>query len=129
LLVAAVFFLLVFSNALPRFSFGFLMSFAYVLFFRISVFFFSQVLVPCNTGDHWVLCQVFLKEGKVKMYDSFCPRTGENYRLKDIAGLLYLLPSILKHANYYEHMKMSPHTSPFTAENIEPTIIPQQDDG
>ncbi|KAK0591108.1 hypothetical protein LWI29_035672 [Acer saccharum] len=87
------------------------------------------VLVPCNTGDHWVLCEVFLKEGKVNLYDSLCDRNGKSDRLKDIPGLLYLLPSILKHSGYYEHMKMPPHTSPFTAENIEPTILPQQDDG
>ena len=90
---------------------------------------YPQVLIPCNTGDHWVLCQVFLKEGKVHMYDSLCDRTGKKDRLKDIQGLLYLLPSILKHANYYGEMKMRPHTSPFTVENIDPSIIPTQDDG
>ncbi|KAK0577665.1 hypothetical protein LWI29_036764 [Acer saccharum] len=89
----------------------------------------ESVLVPCNTGDHWVLCEVLLKEGKVNLYDSLCDRNGKSDRLKDIPGLLYLLPSILKHSGYYEHMKMPPHTSPFTAENIEPTILPQQDDG
>lgn len=98
-------------------------------FFCFCFIFLTQVLVPCNTGDHWVLCEVLLKEGKVNLYDSLCDRNGKSDRLKDIPGLLYLLPSILKHSGYYEHMKMPPHTSPFTAENIEPTILPQQDDG
>ncbi|KAK3204846.1 hypothetical protein Dsin_018892 [Dipteronia sinensis] len=32
------------------------------------------------------------------------------------------------HANYYEPMTMPPHKSPFTAINIDGSIIPQQDD-
>ncbi|KAK3221426.1 hypothetical protein Dsin_008451 [Dipteronia sinensis] len=88
----------------------------------------DSVLISCNTEDHWVLCQVFLKEGKVIMYDSLCGRNEKSNRLKDIQGLLYLLPSILKHANYYEQMTMPPHRSPFTAENIDGSIFPQQDD-
>ncbi|KAK2663297.1 hypothetical protein Ddye_001871 [Dipteronia dyeriana] len=29
----------------------------------------TQVLIPCNTNGHWVLCQVFLKEGKARYYE------------------------------------------------------------
>jgi hypothetical protein len=49
--------------------------------------------------------------------------------VKDIRGLLYLLPSVLKHAGYYQQKKMDPHSTPFTAESMHSDIIPQQDDG
>ncbi|KAK2655473.1 hypothetical protein Ddye_008525 [Dipteronia dyeriana] len=49
-------------------------------------------------------------------------------RLKDIRGLLYLLPSMLKHVGYYQEMKMEPHATPFKAESMHSDIFPQQDD-
>ena len=93
--------------------------------------FYKQVLIPCHVNDdHWLLCHVLLKEGKVRVYDSLNERrSGYSPRLKDIRGLLYLLPSVLKHAGYYEHMKMDPHGTPFTAQSMHSDLIPQQDDG
>ncbi|KAK3222303.1 hypothetical protein Dsin_009328 [Dipteronia sinensis] len=45
--------------------------------------------------------------------------------------LLYIEPwwTMESHVNYYEQMTMPPHKSPFTAENIDRSIFPQQDDG
>ena len=85
--------------------------------------------MPCNTGGHWVLCQVFLKQGKVELYDSLWGSHDEKYRLKEIRCLLYLLPSILKHSGYYEELNMPPSSSAFKAVNVDNDLIPQQDDG
>jgi hypothetical protein len=85
--------------------------------------------MPCNTGGHWVLCQVFPKQGKVELYDSLWGSHDEKYRLKDIRCLLYLLPSILKHSGYYEELNMPPSSSAFKAVNVDNDLIPQQDDG
>lgn len=64
------------------------------------------------------------------LYDSLNERrSGLSPRLKEIRGLLYLLPSVLKHAGYYQQLKMDPHVSPFTAESLHSNVIPQQDDG
>ncbi|KAK3225643.1 hypothetical protein Dsin_005505 [Dipteronia sinensis] len=89
----------------------------------------DSVLIPCNTGNHWVLCHVILNIGEVHLYDSLWPRNGYSDRLKDIRCILYLLPSILKHSGYYAETKSDPHTSPLIATNIKPTLIPQQNDG
>ena len=91
---------------------------------------YIQVLVPCHINSHWMLCHVLLQEGKVMVYDSLNERrSGLSPRVKDIRGLLYLLPSVLKHAGYYQQKKMDPHSTPFTAESMHSDIIPQQDDG
>lgn len=88
------------------------------------------MLIPCHIHGHWVLCHVLLKEGKVKLFDSLNERkSGLSNRLKDIRGLLYLLPSVLKHAGYYQQTKIDPHATPFTAESLHSDLIPQQDDG
>ncbi|KAK3225440.1 hypothetical protein Dsin_005302 [Dipteronia sinensis] len=68
-------------------------------------------------------------EGKVLLFDSLNERDRTSHRLKDIRALLYLLPSLLKHAGYYEEMKMDPHASPFTFQSMHSELIPQQDDG
>ncbi|KAK3195569.1 hypothetical protein Dsin_026879 [Dipteronia sinensis] len=36
---------------------------------------------------------------------------------------------MVEHAGYYEEMKMDPHASPFTVQNMHSELIPQQDDG
>ncbi|KAK3221892.1 hypothetical protein Dsin_008917 [Dipteronia sinensis] len=77
----------------------------------------------------WVLYHLLLKEGKVLIFDSLNERDGTSYRLKDIHALLFLLPSLLKHAGYYEEIKMDPHASPFTVQSMHSELIPQQDDG
>ena len=88
------------------------------------------MIIPCNVPNHWVLCHVLLKEGKVLLFDSLNERrSGLSNHLKDIRGLLYLLPSILKHAGYYEELKMEPHATLFTVESQHSDVIPQQDDG
>ena len=56
-------------------------------------------------------------------------RSRLSNHLKDIRGLLYLLPSILKHVGYYQEMKLEPHATPFTVESMHSDVIPQQDDG
>ncbi|KAI9200654.1 hypothetical protein LWI28_011247 [Acer negundo] len=88
------------------------------------------VLIPCLVPGHWLLCHVLLKEGKILVFDSFNDRkSGFSNRLKDIRGLLYLLPSMLKHVSYYQQMKMDPHATPFKAENLHSDFISQQHDG
>ena len=88
------------------------------------------MLIPCHLPDHWVLCHVFFKEGKVLLFDSINERrSGLSNQLKDIRALLYLLPSILKHAGYYQQMNIDPHATPFTVESMHSDLIPQQDDG
>ncbi|KAK0600589.1 hypothetical protein LWI29_016410 [Acer saccharum] len=90
----------------------------------------DSVLVPCHVHGHWILCHVLLKEGKVMVYDSLNERrSGLSPRMKEIRGLLYLLPSTLKHAGYYQQIKMDPRSTPFTAESMHNDLIPQQDDG
>ncbi|KAK0578543.1 hypothetical protein LWI29_011981 [Acer saccharum] len=90
----------------------------------------SVMLVPCHVHGHWMLCHVLLKEGKVMVYDSLNERrSGLSPRMKEIRGLLYLLPSTLKHAGYYQHIKMDPRSTPFTVESMHSDLIPQQDDG
>ncbi|KAK3224396.1 hypothetical protein Dsin_011421 [Dipteronia sinensis] len=87
------------------------------------------VLSPCHLPGHWVLCHVLFKEGKVLLFDSLNERDGTSHRLKDVRAILYLLPSLLKHAGYYEEMKMDPHASPFTVQSMRSELIPQQDNG
>ena len=88
------------------------------------------MLIPCHVPSHWMLCHVLLKEGQVMVYDSLNERrSGLSPRIKEIRGLLYLLPAVLKHAGYYQHVNMEPHASPFTAESLHSNVIPQQDDG
>ncbi|KAK3193852.1 hypothetical protein Dsin_025162 [Dipteronia sinensis] len=89
----------------------------------------DSVLIPCHLPGHWVLCHVLLKEGKVLLFDSLNEQDGTSHRLKDVRALLYLLPSLLKHAGYYKEMKMNPHASPFTVQSMGSELIPQQDDG
>ncbi|KAK3225521.1 hypothetical protein Dsin_005383 [Dipteronia sinensis] len=89
----------------------------------------DSVLIPCHLPGHWVLCHVLFKEGKVLLFDSLNERDGTYHRLKDVRAILYLLPSLLKHAGYYEEMKMDPHASPFTVQSMRSELIPQQDDG
>ncbi|KAK0584835.1 hypothetical protein LWI29_019465 [Acer saccharum] len=90
----------------------------------------DSVLIPCHVHGHWMLCHVLLKEGKVMVYDSLNEqRSGLSPRMKEIHGLLYLLPSMLKHAGYYQQIKMDPCSTPFTAESMHSDLIPQQDDG
>ncbi|KAK3184184.1 hypothetical protein Dsin_031470 [Dipteronia sinensis] len=89
----------------------------------------DSVLIPCHLPGHWVLCHVLFKEGKMLLFDSLNERDGTSHRLKDVCALLYLLPSLLKHAGYYEEMKMDPHASPFTVQSMRSELIPQQDDG
>ncbi|KAK0608333.1 hypothetical protein LWI29_029082 [Acer saccharum] len=89
-----------------------------------------EVLVLCHVHGHWMLCHVLLKEGKVMVYDSLNEwRSGLSPWMKEIRGLLYLLPSTLKHAGYYQQIKMDPRSTPFTAESMHSDLIPQQDDG
>ncbi|KAK2653111.1 hypothetical protein Ddye_012967 [Dipteronia dyeriana] len=89
-----------------------------------------MVLIPCHVPSHWVLSHVLLREGNVLLFDSLDERrSGLSPRLKDIRFLLYLLPSMLKHAGYYQEMKMEPHATPFKAESMHSDIIPQQADG
>ncbi|KAK3193659.1 hypothetical protein Dsin_024969 [Dipteronia sinensis] len=87
------------------------------------------VLTPCHRPGHWVLCYVLFKEGKVLLFDSLSERDRTSHRLKDVRALLYLLPSLLKHAGYYKEMKMDPHASPFIVQSMSSELIPQQDDG
>ncbi|KAK0580779.1 hypothetical protein LWI29_006149 [Acer saccharum] len=90
----------------------------------------DSVLVLCHVHGHWMLCHVLLKEGKVMVYDSLNERrSGLSPQMKEIRGLLYLLPSTLKHAGYYQQIKMDPRSTPFTAESMHSDLIPQQDDG
>ncbi|KAK3198460.1 hypothetical protein Dsin_021875 [Dipteronia sinensis] len=89
----------------------------------------DSVFIPCHLPGHLVLCHVLFNEGKVLFFDSLNERDGTSHRLKDVCALLYLLPSLLKHAGYYEEMKMDPHASPFTVQSMGYELIPQQDDG
>ncbi|KAK3184936.1 hypothetical protein Dsin_032222 [Dipteronia sinensis] len=89
----------------------------------------ESVLIPCNTSGHWVLCQVLLKEGKVNLFDSMWGRNNKNDRLREISCLLYLLPSILHRAGYYEELGIKPRNKAFLAENVNKIHIPQQEDG
>ena len=101
-----------------------------IIYLGITFVLYKQALIPCNIGNHWVICHVILKKGEVHLYDSLWPRNGNlELWLKDIRCLLYLLPSILKHSGYYAEMKSDPHTNAFTATNINHTLIPQQNDG
>ncbi|KAK3226121.1 hypothetical protein Dsin_005983 [Dipteronia sinensis] len=89
----------------------------------------DSVLIPCHLPGHWVLCHVLFNEGKVLLFDSLNERDGTSHRLKDVRAILYVLPSLLNHAGYYEEMKMDPHASPFTVQSMRSELIPQQDDG
>ncbi|KAK2657369.1 hypothetical protein Ddye_010421 [Dipteronia dyeriana] len=84
------------------------------------------VLIPCNTNGHWVLCQVFLKEGKVNLFDSMWGRSDKKVRLREINCLLYLFPSILHRVGYYEQLGIKPRNNAFLVENIEKSFLPQQ---
>ncbi|KAK3193815.1 hypothetical protein Dsin_025125 [Dipteronia sinensis] len=88
----------------------------------------DSVLIPCHLTGYCVLCHILFKEGKVLLFDSLNERDGTSHRLKDVCALLYLFPSLLKHAGYYEEMKIDPHASPFTVQSMGSELIPQQDD-
>ncbi|KAK2660093.1 hypothetical protein Ddye_006626 [Dipteronia dyeriana] len=89
----------------------------------------ESVLIPRNTNGHWVLCQVFLKEGKVNLFDSMWGHNDKKVQLGEISCLRYMLPSILHRAGYYEQLGIKPRNNALLAENINQNFLPQQADG
>jgi Ulp1 family protease len=59
----------------------------------------QQVVLVCNTGDHWVVCRIQLDEWEITLYDSL---PFPDVRVRELEPLTHLLPWVLAKTGYFD---------------------------
>ena len=86
-----------------------------------------QVLIPCNLGNnsYWVIATIFLKEGKVVIYDFMATKEeSRRVKTKSMKPLVRLLPNLLNCSGYYDHISIAatPHKE-WALEQLDPSMV------
>ena len=90
-----------------------------------------QVLLPCSLNQqHWVLCDVRIREERIIMYDPLA-RVDIAYRREPLEPLVCLMPILLRFLRFYEQtpVPMPPVDVRWKVQRLRRAAVPQQPDG
>ena len=86
-----------------------------------------QVLLPCSLNqEHWVLCQVRLREQKIIIYDSMV-HVDLAARLQPLEPLICFMPILLRFIRFYEQAQidMPPVDERWKVQRLHRSVVPQ----
>ena len=90
-----------------------------------------QVLLPCSLNQqHWVLCDVRIREERIIMYDPLA-RVDIAYRREPLEPLVCLMPILLRFVGFYEETQvdMPPVDVRWKVQRLGRSVVLQQPDG